>query len=57
MKELEDEFNASGGTFTEYKIGELFNIVKGKRLTKANMKPGNINFIGAIYSKLHNCEL
>lgn len=24
------------------------SIVKGKRLTKANMKPGNINFIGAI---------
>lgn len=48
MRELENEFKASGGTFTKYKIGELFNIVKGKRLTKANMKPGNVNFLGAI---------
>ena len=36
--------------FTEtklYKIGSLFRIEKGTRLTKANMKEGNINFIGA----------
>ncbi len=33
-----------------FKIGGeygLFNVVKGKRLTKANMKEGNINFIGS----------
>lgn len=30
-----------------YRLGELFDINKGKRLTKANMKPGNINYIGA----------
>lgn len=30
-----------------YKIGELFRVVKGTRLTKANMLPGDINFIGA----------
>lgn len=30
-----------------YRIGELFRIVKGTRLTKANMIPGDTNFIGA----------
>lgn len=32
-------------TFT---IGELFTVSKGKRLTKANMKPGPIPFVSAI---------
>ncbi len=32
----------------EYLMGELFNFVKGKRLTKADMIPGNVNFLGAI---------
>lgn len=32
----------------EYSLGTLFHIVKGKRLTKADMIPGNINFLGAI---------
>lgn len=31
----------------EFQIGELFNIEKGTRLTKANMQNGNIKFIGA----------
>lgn len=31
----------------EFRIDTIFNIVKGKRLTKADMKEGNINFIGA----------
>jgi hypothetical protein len=31
----------------EFKMGELFNIVKGKRLTKANMVEGETNFIGS----------
>ena len=30
-----------------YKIGDLFEILKGTRLTRADMKPGEINFIGA----------
>ncbi len=30
-----------------FRIGDLFHIVKGTRLTKANMIPGDINFIGA----------
>jgi len=30
-----------------YKIGDLFDVVKGKRLTKTNMKEGVINYIGA----------
>lgn len=34
----------------EYKFGDLFDIKKGKRLTKAEMIEGNDNFIGAISS-------
>ena len=30
-----------------FTVGELFDVVKGKRLTKAEMKPGNIRFIGS----------
>ena len=30
-----------------YKISDLFNVQKGKRLTKADMKDGKIRFIGA----------
>ena len=30
-----------------YRIGDLFSVVKGTRLTKANMQPGETNFIGA----------
>ncbi len=32
----------------EFSLDSLFTFVKGKRLTKADMIPGNINFIGAI---------
>ena len=32
----------------EYKMGELFEFRKGKRLTKADMIPGLINYIGAV---------
>ncbi len=32
----------------EYKLSELFDFAKGKRLTKEAMIPGNINFLGAI---------
>ncbi|MCR5690803.1 MAG: restriction endonuclease subunit S [Eubacterium sp.] len=35
----------------EVSIGELFDIKKGKRLTKADMIPGKINFIGATADK------
>lgn len=35
------------GGYREFRIGSLFEIKKGKRLTKANMHPGDINFIGA----------
>ena len=31
----------------EFRIDDLFDIKKGKRLTKSQMKDGNINFIGA----------
>lgn len=50
LAELKKEFEQNGGEWKEFKIGELFDIVKGKRLTKENIKPGNINFLGAISS-------
>lgn len=31
----------------EFSIGSIFNVVKGTRLTKANMLPGEIRFIGS----------
>lgn len=37
----------STDTWKEFSLGSLFVFVKGKRLTKADMLPGNINFIGA----------
>ena len=40
----------SEGGYKQFKIGELFDIKKGKRLTKADMIDGNINFIGATSS-------
>jgi hypothetical protein len=46
----------------EFNIGELFDIVKGTRLTKANMKDGEINYIGAtafnngVTAKIGNTE-
>lgn len=33
--------------YADFKIGELFELKKGKRLTKASMLPGDIRFIGA----------
>lgn len=32
----------------EYKLGQLFHIEKGKRLTKADMMEGHLNYLGAI---------
>ena len=46
----------------EFSFTELFDIVKGKRLTKANMKEGNINYVGAtafnngVTAKIGNTE-
>lgn len=39
-------------SWKEFKIGDLFTIVKGTRLTKASMKDGTIRFVGA--SSLNN---
>lgn len=36
--------------FKEFEADKLFEIKKGKRLTKADMKPGDINFIGSASS-------
>lgn len=48
LKQVDDEnrvIETSG--WKEFRIGELFDIVKGTRLTKANMIPGDIRFIGS----------
>jgi hypothetical protein len=34
--------------WNEYKLNDLFDFSKGKRLTKAEMISGNVNFLGAI---------
>lgn len=34
--------------WAEYRMGDLFRFVKGRRLTKADMIDGNTNFLGAI---------
>ena len=44
------DFKSGKILFKEFKIGDLFEIIKGKRLTKENIRPGNINFLGAISS-------
>ena len=38
----------------EFRVGDLFDIQKGSRLTKANMKDGNIKYVGA--SAINNGE-
>lgn len=35
-------------TWKNYSLDYLFDFIKGKRLTKADMAPGNVNFLGAI---------
>lgn len=45
-KNLNISFNFS--EWGEYKLDDLFDIKKGKRLTKADMIEGNDNFLGAI---------
>lgn len=35
-------------TWKDFKLESLFNFSKGKRLTKADMIPGNLNYLGAI---------
>ncbi len=41
-------FFASGEINDAWVLKELFDFQKGKRLIKADMIPGNINFLGAI---------
>ncbi len=49
-------------TWKLFQIGSLFTVKKGTRLTKANMRPGTINYIGAsavnngITAKIGNTE-
>ena len=35
-------------SWKSYRLGDLFAFQKGKRLTKSDMVPGNVNFLGAI---------
>ncbi len=56
------KISGNEGGFKEFRIGDLFEIKKGKRLTKSDMKNGTINFIGAtstnngITAKIANSE-
>ena len=34
--------------WADFYLGRIFQIKKGKRLTKENMMPGDLNFLGAI---------
>lgn len=45
-----DSRNVSTCLGNSYKLGDLFCFKKGKRLTKADMVPGELNYIGAIDS-------
>lgn len=42
--------NLNPSTWQAFKLSALFHLRKGKRLTKAQMLPGNVPFIGAIDS-------
>ena len=46
-KQFSKPKNAGLQNWIEFSISSLFDIVKGTRLTKANMKDGTIRFIGA----------
>ena len=48
IKDKTPELNTT--TWQWFKLEDLFEIKKGKRLTKANMKKGNVPFIGSIDS-------
>lgn len=41
------KFRTGGVIFRKYRSCDLFTIMKGKRLTKADMLPGEVNFIGS----------
>ncbi len=49
---LNDKLELNTDSWEWFKYDEIFDIKKGKRLTKADMIDGNINFIGA--SKFNN---
>ncbi len=44
----EESHHVNFDNWREYRIDQLFDFRKGKRLTKAEMIPGKVNFIGAI---------
>lgn len=46
--EKEEKILSDVKTWREYKLQDLFDFSKGKRLTKSDMVAGNINFLGAI---------
>lgn len=49
ITKVEGKDNALGVNIQgEFKLKDIFNLEKGKRLTKADMVSGNLNYIGAI---------
>lgn len=46
VSRIEKEIHPS--EWGEYALGELFRFEKGKRLVKADMIPGSVNYLGAI---------
>jgi hypothetical protein len=50
MNTEKDNEKVEYSKWKEFKLEDLFELKKGKRLTKANMLPGNTPFIGAIDS-------
>ncbi|EJQ88387.1 hypothetical protein IGW_05066 [Bacillus cereus ISP3191] len=42
-----DKHQVNVSKWKDFSIGSIFNVVKGTRLTKARMKPGNTRFIGS----------
>ncbi|MGQ7123512.1 restriction endonuclease subunit S, partial [Escherichia sp. HC-CC4] len=42
-----DKHEVNVSEWKEFAIGDIFNVVKGTRLTKAHMKPGDTRFIGS----------
>lgn len=37
--------------WVDFYLGKIFEVKKGKRLTKENMTPGDLNFLGAIQGR------
>lgn len=54
LKETNTKLQTNVSNWGEFQIKNIFEVVKGTRLTKANMKDGNIKFVGS--SAMNNGE-